>query len=220
MAGLRSRQPMDLYLIRHTEVAKNLRGQHGGGDETVTERGKAQITAFAKQFAQLPQLTIVHQPDVRSRETAVKIAQQMRENREMIVKTREMPEFKGIDMGAVAGLSDKALALRYPLVALSYLLWRSGFSLRRPKIAGAESITDFATRVAAGLEKLLKTKHESVLFVGTTSTILTLNHLLTNDGVFRRRAYHYYALQFGDCAHWRIVPTGLPRLAPGNVNAI
>ncbi len=207
MAGLRSRQPVDLYLIRHAEVAKNLRGQHGGGDESLTARGHEQIAAYAQRFADLPNLVIYHQPDVRSRETAVKISEQIHNQR---VKTREMADFKGIDMGTVAGLSDKELVRHYPLVALSYLFWRSGLSLKRPKIAGAESIAHFTDRVAGGLSAMLRTKKSTILFVGTTSTLLTLNHLLSNDGILRRKAYHYYQLKFADVARWHISPDSAP----------
>ena len=211
MAELRSKRPLHLYLIRHAEVVKNLHGQHGGGDETVTERGLQQIAEHAQRFSGSTSLLIAYQPDVRSRETALRLAEHLRENREISVKAREIPAFKGINMGAVAGLSDKDLTLRYPRVALSYLFWRAGCSLRRPKIAGAESIADFATRILHGLEQLLAARSTAVLVVGTTSTLLTLHHLLSNDGTLRRQAYRYYSLDFGAVAQWRIAVDAPPR---------
>jgi len=204
---IRASHPTRLILVRHVETTKNTQGRHGGGDQAITARGLRQAEQLSSFLRQLhDESSIIYcQPETRSHQTAQLVSGAAD------TAPQSIELLRGIDMGAVSGLSDKELVIKYPLVALSYLLWRSGFSLRRPKIAGAESIADFAQRSRQALERLATGPHRTVVFVGTTSTILMLNHLLQNDGKLVRKSYHFYELKLGHAAQWSISPDSPPR---------
>lgn len=208
---VRTTRPRRLILLRHAETIKNKQGKHGGGDETLTERGFVQLEMITKRLLQQidpsSQLTLSCQPDIRCVNSATVLGPKLG------VRPQVIEQLRGIDMGVVSGLSDRQLALRHPLVALSYLQWRAGSSLRRPYIKGAESIKDFAKRSQLGLEKLLTVDDaDTTIFVGTTSGLLMINHLLVQDGHLDRRNYHFYELGFGELAIWQLGPHEPPQL--------
>jgi broad specificity phosphatase PhoE len=208
---LRTTQPKRLVLLRHAKTVKNKQGKHGGGDETLTERGLAQIEVTSKQLSRLAdsssRYALFCQPDVRCVSSATVLGSKLS------VYPQVIDELRGIDMGAVAGLSDHQLALRHPLVALSYLQWRVGSSLHRPHIKDAESIEDFAERSLRGLQALLKADGvDTIIFVGTTSGLLMLNHFLVHDGQFDRRDYRFYELDFDELATWQFSLNEPPQL--------
>lgn len=209
---LRTMHPKRLIILRHAETVKNKQGKHGGGDETLTKHGLAQLDDIAKQLVRLTgssQHALFSQPDLRCLHSVSVLASKLGAHAQVI------DELRGINMGVVAGLSDVQLAVRHPLVALSYLQWRAGSSLHRPHIQGAESIKDFAERSLHGLQELLKVENvNTIIFVGTTSGLLMLNHFLLHDGQFDRRDYRFYELDFGELATWQLSSDNPPRLLP------
>lgn len=209
---LRTTKPKQLIFVRHAETIKNKQGKHGGGDEALTEHGREQLDDIATQLLRLigsSSYALFSQPDLRCLNSATILASKLGTH------TQVINELRGINMGAVSGLSDGQLALRHPLVALSYLQWRTGSSLHRPRIKGAESIKDFANRSLLGLDAMIKTDDvDTIVFVGTTSGLLMLNHFLVHDGRFDQRNYRFYELGFGELATWQLSPHESPQILP------
>lgn len=116
-------------------------------------------------------------------------------------------------MGAASGLSDLELAIRHPLVALSYMAWRHGRgSLHLPHLAGVESVEDFSARSLRGLQQLITSStNDTAVLVGTTSGILMVHHLLEHDGKLVRSKYHFYEQGFDEHAIWHLSPDASPR---------
>lgn len=209
---LRTTQPKRLIFLRHAETIKNKQARHGGGDESLTTRGVSQLKANGGRLKNLigsTRVALVIQPETRCVSSATILAARLG------VRPQIIDALSGIDMGVVAGLSDKELALRYPLVALNYLIWRMlPTTLRPPRIKGVEPVEKFALRHERGLEQLLEIEAEVIILVGTTSGLLMDNHLLVHDGQFDRCDYRFYELGFGECAIWQLSPDAPPSRVP------
>lgn len=203
---LRTKKPLALVLIRHAETIKNRESRHGSGNESLLPDAEAQIGHHAEALRGLPNITIYCQPEERSQHTATMLATLLGIKPPIIVD-----DTHGVNMGIASGLSDRELALRHPLIALSYVYWRhAGGTLHLPHVKGVEPIKDFSRRYVYGLMWLLDHGSQTTVFVGTTSGILMLNHLLINDGHLRPDQYYFYELGFNEQAAWYCSPDAAP----------
>lgn len=206
MLMLRTKKPLTLVLIRHAETIKNRESRHGSGNETLVASAEAQIRHHAEALHGLPNISIYCQPEERSQHTAAILATLLGLKPPVIVHGTH-----GVNMGIASGLSDRELALRHPIIALSYVYWRHiGGTLRLPHVEGVEPIKDFSKRDLRGLTWLLDHGSETTVFVGTTSGILMLNHLLIHDGHLRPDQYYFYELGFDKQATWHCSPDAAP----------
>jgi broad specificity phosphatase PhoE len=203
---IRSWANVSLHLVRHAEAYKNLDNIHGGGDQRLTERGTEQAISIGQYLLTrgsfLPEsLTIIHQPEGRTEATAQLIGATT-----MSLAVCD-PQTKGVGMGIVAGLSEEELAEKHPDVAEGLANWRnSGGALKRPNVPGSEPMVDFAERISKSLKHNIDNAIEGqeITFVVTTSSLVMLKHLLTNDGTFSRSGYEFFESPLGSVNSWLI----------------
>jgi len=219
---IRSKKPLQLYLVRHVEAYKNLSDIHGGGDQRLTPSGIKQavrIGNFLRQHGNFELNTgvVIHQPEGRSTETARIIG------KVAAARIRLEPTFKGVTMGIIAGLPEKEVEALYPDVAAGIRAWRANpGAMAHPVVPGSESNTSFADRIRAGLKRSITRAqglHQSIAVVVTSSTLTMLNHLLVNDGKLREGAYAFTDPPLGSVAAWclsadapvQTLPTTVPK---------
>ena len=203
---IRKESPADLFLIRHAEAYKNLSGVHGGGDQRLTPKGINQARLLgnfiSNQLNFGDELKLVHQPEERSRNTAINIGLVA------IQDIVEVKELKGVSLGVAGGLTAKELLEKYPEVAEALSAWREnkGDLSARPRVPGSEPMEEFAGRICGGLQTSLELceSGQNLGIVGTTSTLNMLNHLLINDGVFDRDHYDFISYPLGSVSSWKV----------------
>lgn len=204
--SLRNTEEIPLYLIRHSEAYKNLNRVHGGGDQRLTTRGIRQANLLGayllNSVSRVSKLHVVHQPEGRSRATAAQIAAI---TKRPIVESKDL---EGVKLGVAGGLTEHELNIRFPEVAEALQSWRTqkGSLNRRPHVPGSERMEEFALRIRRGLQTSLEScpRLGTLAIVGTTSTLNMMNHLLANDGEFRRERYDFIEFPLGSLACWQI----------------
>ena len=203
---IRKDPPTDLFLMRHAEAYKNLSGIHGGGDQRLTQNGinQARLLGYylASHLSSYDELKLIHQPEERSKNTALNIG---------LVATRnivEVKELAGVSLGVAGGLTEEELNEKYPEVAEALSAWREnkGDLCARPKVPGSEPMEEFAERISCGLHNCLEicSSGQKLGVVGTTSTLNMLNHLLCNDGEFDRDHYDFISYPLGSVSMWKV----------------
>lgn len=202
---IRSEHPTTLVIARHAEAQKNIDKRHGGGDQSLTETGVQQALAIGSALLSSGLVTfnhvrVVHQQEGRSKNTAA------------IVHTviggtlNEEPAFNGIGLGQRAGMSEAELSASYPDLSKALEDWAVGMGFNVPSVEGGEPMQDFSDRINSGLHSQIKAtdRGDTLAMVGTTSSLTMINHLLVEDGDFRRDKYLYYGAQLGSIACWQI----------------
>ncbi len=202
---IRSVNPMTLVVARHAEAQKNIDKRHGGGGQTLTEKGVQQARAIGNSLLSsglvvMSQLRIVHQPEGRSKNTAAIL-------KSVLDGTlTEEPGLNGIGLGKRAGMSEVELAESYPALTKALDEWAVGKGFNVPSAEGGEPMEDFASRISHGLNRQIELTRprEALILVGTTSSLTMINHLLVEDGEFRHDKYLYYGPQLGSVVCWQI----------------
>jgi broad specificity phosphatase PhoE len=216
---LRINKQMGVYLIRHAEAYKNLEGVQGGGDQRLTRAGKYRAKSLGRYLLAVNHnngsegLRIVHQPEGRCRATAELIGKILSSN---IV---ECAELAGVGLGDVGGLSQTELSTRYPDVFSALLAWRlnKGTLQDYPQVPGSEPMGQFTKRVHAGIISSLDADAttDPIAFIGTTSTLNMMNHLLVNDGVFDPEHYICADFPLGSLVLWHLSAEAPVQITPG-----
>lgn len=211
---IRGNSEIDLHVVRHAEAYKNLEKRHGGGDQRLTPEGERQARRAGRHLlnvegVRLGEGFVTHQPEGRSEETARRIADVT------LRRLRMSPNLKGIDLGSRAGLSEEELAEQYPDVSEAIEAWRTtrvGFEV--PEVPGAEPVQEFADRVREGIEEEIELADdgESAVLVGTTSTLIMVNHLLAHDGEYSGPRYEFVEAPLGSVSSWKISSDEAPQL--------
>lgn len=137
------------YLVRHGESVGNVRGGYWGRTDTpLTERGKAQAAAAARQLAALlasaetEKVVIYTNRLQRSLATAEIVAQRLRASCNVAVTMRQVPELQEIDFGAWERLHYEEIARRYPAECAAWQADWVHFTY-----PGGESFAAFARRI-------------------------------------------------------------------------
>lgn len=203
---IRSKQPLNLHIIRHAEAYKNLEKKHGGGNQKLTQKGIQQCKYLGEYLLKIlnsntSQSCIVYQPEDRSKETAIEI------NKILSCNLRINNNFSGIGLGERAGLSEDELKCRFPEIAKAIDDWKkdkSNFNI--PSAPGSESMDDFANRILKCIQNEIELCFDcsSILIICTTSTIVMINHLLSNDGYFNSEKYEFIDVPLSSISSWKI----------------
>jgi broad specificity phosphatase PhoE len=203
---IRSEHLIDFHLVRHTEAVKNIERRHGGGDQTLTPRGIKQAHNIGHYLVSVLGMeagycVVAYQPEVRSELTA-QYANSIVKGKMRLVKT-----LSGIGLGVREGLSEDELEQQYPDVSRALVDWRTGVtSLQIPELPGSEAMTSFMERINSGIEIGINEccEQNSLMLVGTTSTLVMVNHLLVNDGNYTQSEYKYFDAPLGSVSSWKI----------------
>lgn len=202
---IRTKQHFILHLVRHAEAYKNLAKRHGGGDQRLTPKGEQQAKRLGRYLldaarVQIGRCNIIYQPEGRSEATAKHIGQVVTGHAELY------EELIGIDLGERAGLSESQLAERYPEVSAALAEWRSNKGFRVPDVPGGERLEAFAERINRGLVRSIERcgDGESLVIVGTTSSLVMVHHLLSRDGQLSAPDYEFIDAPLGSVSTWRI----------------
>jgi broad specificity phosphatase PhoE len=203
---IRSDHTVNLFVARHAEAQKNIEKRHGGGNQTLTALGIEQARDIGYQLlisglVVVGNVRVVHQPEERSRNTAVLVNQ--------IVKgelIEEEPDFQGIGLGTRVGMSEDELAIVHPDLSKALNEWVAGKGFNIPSAEGSEPMEEFAERITRGLHSQVASTDlgEALAIVGTTSSLTMINHILSEDGEFCRDRYLYYGAPLGSVACWEI----------------
>ena len=203
---IRSEQPLTLHLARHAEAFKNLEKRHGGGDQRLTPRGVEQAKNIGEYLIhvagiEMGKANVIHQPEGRSEETA------RRANEIIKGRISQSDDLVGIDLGVRTGLSESELEEQFPEVAASILKWRTtrvGFEV--PEVPGGESMGSFSSRILRGIARGVEAcrDDESLVIVGTTSTLVMMNHMLEYDGKYHALGYAFVDAPLGSISSWAI----------------
>lgn len=203
---IRSEKPMKLHLARHAEAFKNREKRHGGGDQRLTPIGIHQAYNIGRYLlrnagVKYGEISVVHQPEGRSELTAGHA------NEVLGGKLSRSEELTGIDLGSRAGLSEAELNEQFPEIAEGIRQWRTnkvGFNV--PETPDGESMDSFSKRILKGMTEGVRTRrhNEPLLIVGTTSTLVMMNHMLEYDGQFHGPGYAFVDAPLGSVSSWVI----------------
>jgi broad specificity phosphatase PhoE len=186
-----------LFLVRHAESLKNLRDEHGGKGDKLSDNGMEQcegISSFlqAEGINEKNSVLFWHSMP------------QIVETAEIICKRNKYGSFcderlTGLDLGVLAGLSrQKALQL-YPQAAERLEQWRKGLlTIDRLVIPGAERPSSFYKRVKSFLDqRALSNSAQNVIIVGTTSAMIMILNIFLLGRDFNFRNYKNYTFHCG-----------------------
>ena len=196
------------FVVRHAEAQKNLDKMHGGGAQDLTIGGLIELKRSAMALLNTTidkNRIVVYQREGRSKETARFLAE------ELIAPSLECKNIYGIGLGVIATLNEDELSICYPEVSKVLYDWKHGNAKldNYPDIPGREHMSDFAIRIKNGLSEILKPNCD-VVFVGTTSTINMINHLLVNNGCFERDSYDFVTFPFSGVNGWNLSTVNAP----------
>ena len=107
-AFYRPRLGLDLFLLRHVEAEKNLRGQSGGGPESLTALGERQALRAGMRMLDWPNIEAFSAPDLRAQ---LSLAATGLTDKTLSTTVEGLA---GIRMGAAAGLTPEELERSFP----------------------------------------------------------------------------------------------------------
>lgn len=186
-----------LYLIRHAESIKNLRDEHGGKGDNLSDKGIEQckkIFHFLNNEVESPNCILYYHSNPQVEQSAKIFCL------ENFYEYSCDDRLKGIYLGILAGLSkDEALALDADS-AIRLEQWRKGgLTIDKLFIPHAEHVSEFYTRIFTFVnEKILPNipKHDFIIF-GTRSTLIMLVNIFQLGQSFNFQNYKVYEFDSG-----------------------
>lgn len=144
-----------ILLVRHAEAEKNVRGQFAGNDaaDALTQTGEAQAASLVNQVRKLlaalqtRAVAVAYAGSLRAKETA-RALEEFSAAEPILV-----PQFRSIQAGVAAGLTEQDLAVQFPAFWTGLQLYREGVlsSYCIPYPPGAEDVRDFEASVMNAL---------------------------------------------------------------------
>lgn len=157
-----------LWLIRHGETDWNAsRRLQGSTDIALNAVGQAQALNIANHFRAFAFDAIYTSPLARTLQTAAPLAEQKN------LAPSQISEIAERDFGLFQGLTPDEIAERYPN---DYQRWQA----REPDFcpSGGESLLDFRSRVAAGLQSIIDRHAGQVVAVFSHGGVLDIIYRL------------------------------------------
>ncbi len=196
-----------LYLVRHAEAHKNVEGLQGGVGTGLTLTGEAQARQLGAYLADR-ELRHDHKAIV-----YLHSAEQVRQTATAIANARgwameEDERLRGLDLGDLAGLTFAQARLVDAEAADRLSQWALGkLRVDHLNLPGAEDLGGFRQRVADCLERVRESFDRScAVIVGTTSTMIMLQNLLTLGAAFSYELYRPYPFANGSVYEWPFAP--------------
>lgn len=179
-----------ILLIRHAEARKNIDDIHGGSGTGLTENGLLQSQAVGlyvkKRYCPKNGILVTHQlPQVLQTASIV--------NEFLGLPIVFDERLKGIDLGAMAGLSRNEARQKYPIYAEKLELWRNGkISPEEVILPQGENFDSFKFRVDEAWKSWLKKEGKILVSILTNSTLIMIYNLVLMSEKFEYRNYAVY----------------------------
>lgn len=179
-----------IILIRHAEAKKNVEGLHGGDGSGLTNYGDVQSNSICRY--------IKNNYPLKDSVLLAHNIQQVLETADILKKNLKIPlilneNMRGIDMGALAGLSQKQAATEYPEHAKNLELWRDGKAnasvVHFPK---GETLGKFKERIESAWQDLLLRNETLLLLTLTRSALIMIFNIINMDTEFYYEKYAAY----------------------------
>lgn len=181
-----------VFLVRHAQSVKNIRDVHGGIGERLTEYGVLQADRLADNLLTIgidsANSVLVYPPVLQAVETA------------SILKARiglhqlVIDEFRPLDLGIIAGLSNREVKKQFPEYFQIMRRWRNReIEICDLTIPGMESPHGFFTRGQILLTKIQHNKNN--IFVCTNSLYILLLNIIFGNSPERGGGYKHFNVQ-------------------------
>jgi len=173
-----------LLLVRHATAEGNGRFQ-GQRDVSLTGAGRLELRLLCEKCSQHPVRAVYSSDLRRARQTADAVA------RNFGLEVNVRPELREMHFGQWQGLSWNQIARRFPKLAA---LWIERFP--RQAIPGAEPLTQFKRRIAAGVREIVAANRGQCALVVTHAGVIRF----TLGKVLGLPASHLFRLAQDSCA--------------------
>ena len=173
-----------LLLVRHATAEGKGRFQ-GQRDVSLTRAGRQELQLLCEKCSQHPVRAVYSSDLRRARETAVAVA------RKFGLEVEVRPELREMHFGQWEGLSWNQIARRFPRLAS---LWIAQFP--RHAIPGAEPLSQFKKRIAAGVREIVAANRGQCALVVTHAGVIRF----TLGKVLGLPASHLFRLAQDSCA--------------------
>lgn len=187
-----------LILVRHAECYKNIRDEHGGGGDALTETGQKELVSLGQDIERIATHHKVNLDQVLYSPSVIQIAQ----TAEYLAKYLntlliEDKRIKPLDIGVIAGLSRAEALRRFPDASFRLEQWRSGnLEIRDLSLPGAEQFDDLWNRGNTFIEEIERSGKSS-LVVSSRSILILLLNILLGRNPFIDGQYHPWNISCG-----------------------
>jgi alpha-ribazole phosphatase len=169
---------MELLLVRHGEVAGELRGRcYGRLDVPLSDEGRAQARALAERLSSTDVAAVVSSPRVRARDTATSIA------RPHAVQVATLDQLCELDFGVFEGLTYEEIEATWPEL---YERWMT--QPTAVEFPGGETFADLRARVADAVSGLRRSYEGrtvvAVTHAGVVRTVVATALGMPDDRIF------------------------------------
>jgi broad specificity phosphatase PhoE len=186
-----------ILLIRHAESLKNLRDEHGGEGDSLSEEGIKQcnkISAFlCKEKLKQKNTTLFYSSNPQVVETVDII------NKKNHYKHICDNKLNGIDLGVLAGLSRDEALKKFPSPAKRLEKWRQGkLKIDKLNIPKGEDAINFYRRIKSFIEdRIVVCITSNIIIIGTQSTLIMFLNFFILGKSFNFSKYKNYNFDCG-----------------------
>lgn len=178
-----------IIIIRHAQSIKNLKDIHGGEGESLTSLGKEQAVALADRLSKIGicynNATITAPLNIQTKETAEIISSKL------ALPQYDILDFKPLYLGIVHGLSNAAVANKYPQIFDLLSQWRNKkLEICDLVIPEMENVFEFYNRGLKVLDKLSIGKYN--IFIATNSLYILLVNILFGNTCINGGGYKHF----------------------------
>lgn len=178
-----------IILIRHAQSWKNIKDIHGGDGEGLTPTGKKETSHLADKLGEIGinknNAVIIYPVNMQAKETAEILRMKLN------ISSFDLPDFKPLYFGLVHGLTNEAVAIRYPHIYELLLKWRNKeIEICDLKIPKMENPIEFYNRGLNILRKLQENKYN--IFIATNSLYILLLNILFGNTCIKGGGYKHF----------------------------
>lgn len=178
-----------IIIIRHAQSIKNIKDIHGGNGESLTLLGQKQASALAIRLSNFgicySNATIIYPQNVQTRETAEIISNKL------TVPMYNISDFKPLYLGIVHGLSNEAVADKYPQIYDLLFKWRNKeLEICDLAIPEMEEPSEFYKRGLKVLDRLNRGKYN--IFIATNSLYILLLNIMFGNTCIKGGGYKHF----------------------------
>ncbi|MBU4222659.1 MAG: histidine phosphatase family protein [Euryarchaeota archaeon] len=179
-----------LFLVRHAECYKNIRDEHGGKGDILTEKGKKQLSSLSKNIKHIIALqrisitVLFYSNTIQAVQTAEYLSKKLK------VPLRVDERIAPLNLGLLAGLSSEEATTKFPEAESRIEKWRAGkLEIRDLCLPDAENFDIFWNRGQSFITELTK-ERTSAIVVGSRSTLILLMNMLLYRNPYVNGEYH------------------------------
>jgi len=186
-----------LYLIRHVESLKNIRDEHGGLGDSLSNEGKEQCKKIClllkNEKLERKTTTLFWSSNPQVSETAKIII------KKNFYKSICDDRLRGINLGVLSGLSRAEALEKFPEPAKKLEKWRQNkLKINKLNIPNAENVLEFYKRVKSLIEdRIISSMTPYIVIIGTRSTMIMIVNLFLLGEKFNFNDYKNYDFDCG-----------------------